>query len=87
MSMSMRETMSSVDRWALLSIKRGLFVKCTSHRRSTELKAIAQHELKRPNAAVGQSGLMSLYEAMFRSGEDLSRNLCFMLKYSGIMAS
>merc|ERR1719282_1348973 len=35
MSMSMRETMSSVD----------------SHRRSTELKAIAQHELKRPNAA------------------------------------
>ena len=34
--------------------------------RSTELKAIAQHELKRPNAAVGQSGLMSLYEAMFR---------------------
>ena len=35
--------------------------------RSTELKAIAQHELKRPNAAVGQSGLMSLYEAMFRS--------------------
>lgn len=48
MSMSMRETMSSVDR-------------------STELKAIAQHELKRPNAAVGQSGLMSLYEAMFRN--------------------
>ena len=47
MSMSMRETMSSVDR-------------------STELKNIAQHELKRPNAAVGQSGLMSLYEAMFR---------------------
>ena len=47
MSMSMRETMSSVDR-------------------TTELKAIAQHELKRPNAAVGQSGLMSLYEAMFR---------------------
>merc|ERR1719154_516019 len=35
--------------------------------RSTELKAIAQHELKRPNAAVGQSGLMSLYEAMFRN--------------------
>ena len=34
--------------------------------RTTELKAIAQHELKRPNAAVGQSGLMSLYEAMFR---------------------
>merc|ERR1719348_1059165 len=48
MSMSMRETMSSVDR-------------------STELKNIAQHELKRPNAAVGQSGLMSLYEAMFRN--------------------
>ena len=42
--------------------------------RSTELKAIAQHELKRPNAAVGQSGLMSLYEAMFRSG------LHFLLK-------
>jgi len=48
MSMSMRETMSSVDR-------------------TSELKNIAQHELKRPNAAVGQSGLMSLYEAMFRN--------------------
>merc|ERR1719336_2456644 len=48
MSMSMRETMSSVDR-------------------SSELKSIAQHELKRPNAAVGQSGLMALYEAMFRN--------------------
>ena len=48
MSMSMRETLSSVDR-------------------TTELKAIAQHELKRPNAAVGQSGLMALYEAMFRN--------------------
>merc|ERR1719339_463491 len=48
MSMSMRETLSSVDR-------------------TSELKAIAQHELKRPNAAVGQSGLMSLYEAMFRN--------------------
>ena len=34
--------------------------------RSSELKSIAQHELKRPNAAVGQSGLMALYEAMFR---------------------
>ena len=42
----------------------------SQHRRSTELKAIAQHELKRPNAAVGQSGLMSLYEAMFRLGPD-----------------
>ena len=42
----------------------------SQHRRSTELKAIAQHELKRPNAAVGQSGLMSLYEAMFRSGSN-----------------
>jgi len=48
MSMSMRETLSSVDR-------------------SSELKNIAQHELKRPNAAVGQSGLMALYEAMFRN--------------------
>merc|ERR1719189_1826968 len=48
MSMSMRETLSSVDR-------------------SSELKSIAQHELKRPNAAVGQSGLMALYEAMFRN--------------------
>jgi len=48
MSMSMRETLSSVDR-------------------TTELKSIAQHELKRPNAAVGQSGLMALYEAMFRN--------------------
>merc|ERR1719239_2041748 len=35
--------------------------------RSSELKSIAQHELKRPNAAVGQSGLMALYEAMFRN--------------------
>ena len=34
--------------------------------RSSEIKNIAQHELKRPNAAVGQSGLMALYEAMFR---------------------
>jgi len=48
MSMSMRETLSSVDR-------------------TSELKNIAQHELKRPNAAVGQSGLMALYEAMFRN--------------------
>lgn len=48
MSMSMRETLSSVDR-------------------TSELKSIAQHELKRPNAAVGQSGLMALYEAMFRN--------------------
>jgi len=48
MSMSMRETLSSVDR-------------------SSELKNIAQNELKRPNAAVGQSGLMALYEAMFRN--------------------
>merc|ERR550539_1362749 len=48
MSMSMRETLSSVDR-------------------TTELKNIAQNDLKRPNAAVGQSGLMALYEAMFRN--------------------
>jgi len=48
MSMSMRETLSSVDR-------------------SSEMKSIAQHELKRPNAAVGQSGLMALYETMFRN--------------------
>jgi len=48
MSMSMRETLSSVDR-------------------SSELKSIAHNELKRPNAAVGQSGLMALYEAMFRN--------------------
>ena len=45
--MSMRETLSSVDR-------------------TSELKSIAHNELKRPNAAVGQSGLMALYEAMFR---------------------
>ena len=48
MSMSMRETLSHVDR-------------------TSELKSIAQHGLKRPNAAVGQSGLMALYEAMFRN--------------------
>jgi len=48
MSMSMRETLSSVDR-------------------TSELKSIAHNELKRPNAAVGQSGLMALYEAMFRN--------------------
>jgi len=48
MSMSMRETLSGVDR-------------------SSELKNIAQHALKRPNAAVGQSGLMALYETMFRN--------------------
>jgi delta-1-pyrroline-5-carboxylate synthetase len=48
MSMSMRETLSHVDR-------------------TSELKNIAQHGLKRPNAAVGQSGLMALYEAMFRN--------------------
>merc|ERR1712106_434572 len=35
--------------------------------RSSELKNIAQHELIRPNAAVGQSGLMALYETMFRN--------------------
>ena len=34
--------------------------------RTSELKSIAHNELKRPNAAVGQSGLMALYEAMFR---------------------
>merc|ERR1719278_2066809 len=49
----MRETLS---RGALSSVDR-----------SSELKSIAQHELKRPNAAVGQSGLMALYEAMFRN--------------------
>merc|ERR1719167_1621836 len=48
MSMSMRETLSSVDR-------------------SSKAKSIAHNELKRPNAAVGQSGLMALYEAMFRN--------------------
>merc|ERR550519_1829758 len=52
MSMSMRETLSR----GALSVDR-----------SSELKSIAQHELKRPNAAVGQSGLMALYEAMFRN--------------------
>ena len=40
--------------------------------RSSELKSIAQHELKRPNAAVGQSGLMALYEAMFRYLQHMS---------------
>ena len=54
MSMSMRETLSSVDR-------------------TSELKSIAHNELKRPNAAVGQSGLMALYEAMFRCGEIVFR--------------
>ena len=56
----------------------------SQHRRSTELKAIAQHELKRPNAAVGQSGLMSLYEAMFRLGPDkylTIENIFFMLEF------
>jgi len=48
MSMSMRETLSCVDR-------------------TSEFNNMAQHELKRPNAAVGQSGLMALYEAMFRN--------------------
>eukprot|EP00092_Neocalanus_flemingeri_P019988 GFUD01021648.1.p1 GENE.GFUD01021648.1~~GFUD01021648.1.p1 ORF type:complete len:841 (+),score=219.23 GFUD01021648.1:228-2750(+) len=48
MSMSMRETLSSMDR-------------------TSELKNIAQNDLKRPNAAVGQSGLMALYGAMFRN--------------------
>ena len=69
MSMSMRETLSrcrTTSRPLLPPPRPAVLTLLHSVDRSSELKSIAQHELKRPNAAVGQSGLMALYEAMFR---------------------
>jgi delta-1-pyrroline-5-carboxylate synthetase len=69
MSMSMRETLSRCPPTARPRLPPPTPVVRTvlhSVDHSSQLKSIAQHELKRPNAAVGQSGLMALYEAMFR---------------------
>ena len=70
MSMSMRETLSrcppSPSRPLLPPPAPVVLTFLHSVDHSSQLKSIAQHELKRPNAAVGQSGLMALYEAMFR---------------------
>ena len=78
MSMSMRDTLQvtytfcpflkkKLDFFIELSFGLGFFFQTNSNTKDEIQSLMKSGSLKRPNAAVGQSGLQALYETMFRN--------------------